>query len=471
MVSAGPAMTRWYPSVSTIATSIPSSEVPLISPRAHHILGESSGSVGVPMVDDTAMSTSRSLFLAAAIERGFVHQCTDLDGLDALARTGRLIAYVGYDCTAPSLHIGNFLTMMMLHWLQQSGNKPITLMGGGTTMVGDPSGKDESRALRTVEEIEANKTSIRGVFAKVLRYGSGASDAVMLDNAEWLTKLNWIEMLRDIGRHFSVNRMLTMDSVRLRLEREQEMSFIEFNYMVCQAYDFVELSRRVGCRLQMGGSDQWGNIVNGVDLGRRMGTPQLFALTTPLLTTASGEKMGKTARGAVWLNADQFSPYDFWQYWRNVEDADVVKFLKLFTILPMGEIARLEALQGAEVNEAKKVLATEATALLHGRDAANAASETARQTFEEGAFAENLPSVEVARGELEAGIGVLALFVKAGLVASNGEARRQIKGGGLRVNDVAVSDEKMMLKLGDLTPEGVVKLSLGKKRHVLLRPA
>jgi len=284
-------------------------------------------------------------------------------------------------------------------------------------------------------------------------------------------KLNYVEFLRDVGRHFSVNRMLTFDSVKLRLDREQSLSFLEFNYMVCQAYDFVELSRRVGCRLQMGGSDQWGNIVNGVDLGRRMGTPQLFALTTPLLTTASGEKMGKTARGAVWLNADQFSPYDFWQYWRNVEDADVVKFLKLFTILPMSEIARLEALQGAEVNEAKKVLATEATALLHGRDAANAASETARQTFEEGAFGENLPSVEVPRGELEAGIGVLALFVKAGLVASNGEARRQIKGGGLRVNDVAVSDEKMMLRLDDLTPEGVVKLSLGKKRHVLLRPA
>ncbi len=427
------------------------------------------------------MTAFKSDFLNILQERGFIHQCSDFEGLDALAAKGQATAYVGYDCTAPSLHIGNYLTMMMLHWLQQSGNKPITLMGGGTTMVGDPSGKDESRALRTVEEIEANKTSIRGVFAKVLRYGSGASDAVMLDNAEWLTKLNWIEMLRDIGRHFSVNRMLTMDSVRLRLEREQEMSFIEFNYMVCQAYDFVELSRRVGCRLQMGGSDQWGNIVNGVDLGRRMGTPQLFALTTPLLTTASGEKMGKTARGAVWLNADQFSPYDFWQYWRNVEDADVVKFLKLFTILPMSEIARLQALQGAEVNEAalqgaevneaKKVLATEATALLHGRDAANAASETARQTFEEGAFAENLPSVEVARGELEAGIGVLALFVKAGLVASNGEARRQIKGGGLRVNDVAVSDEKMMLKLDDLTPEGVVKLSLGKKRHVLLKPA
>jgi tyrosyl-tRNA synthetase len=294
---------------------------------------------------------------------------------------------------------------------------------------------------------------------------------VMLDNAEWLTKLNWIEMLRDIGRHFSVNRMLTMDSVRLRLEREQEMSFIEFNYMVCQAYDFVELAKRTGCRLQMGGSDQWGNIVNGVDLGRRMGTAQLFALTTPLLTTASGDKMGKTAKGAVWLNADQFSPYDFWQYWRNTEDADVVKFLKLFTVLPMAEIAKLAALGGSEINEAKKVLATEATALLHGRDAANTASETARQTFEEGAIAENLPTVEIPRGEIEAGVGVLSAFVRAGLVASNGEARRQIKGGGLRVNDAAVTDEKMMLTAANLTAEGVIKLSLGRKRHVLLKPA
>jgi tyrosyl-tRNA synthetase len=338
-------------------------------------------------------------------------------------------------------------------------------------MVGDPSGKDESRAIRSIEEIEANKASIRGVFAKVLRYGSGASDATMLDNAEWLTRLNWIEMLRDIGRHFSVNRMLTMDSVRLRLEREQEMSFIEFNYMVCQAYDFVELSRRVGCRLQMGGSDQWGNIVNGVDLGRRMGAPQLFALTTPLLTTASGAKMGKTAQGAVWLNADECSPYDFWQYWRNVEDADVVKFLKLFTILPLAEIERLAHLRGAEINEAKKALADAATTLLHGAEAARLASETARQTFEEGAIAENLPSVAVPRSELDAGIGVLVAFVKAGLVGSNGEARRQIKGGGLRVNDVAVRDEKMVLKSSDLTPEGVIKVSLGRKRHVLLKPA
>ncbi|MGW1422803.1 tyrosine--tRNA ligase [Bradyrhizobium manausense] len=417
------------------------------------------------------MTAFKSDFLNTLQERGFIHQCSDFEGLDALAAKGEAIAYVGYDCTAPSLHIGNYLTMMLLHWFQQSGNKPITLMGGGTTMVGDPSGKDETRAIRTVAEIEANKASIRGVFAKVLRYGDGKSDAVMLDNAEWLTKLNWIEMLRDVGRHFSVNRMLTMDSVRLRLEREQEMSFIEFNYMICQAYDFVELAKRTGCHLQMGGSDQWGNIIMGVDLGRRMGTHQLFALTTPLLTTASGAKMGKTAQGAVWLNADQFSPYDFWQYWRNTEDADVGKFLKLFTTLPLNEIKKLETLGGSEINEAKKVLATEATALLHGRDAANEAAETARRTFEEGALAESLPTVEIPRGELEAGLGVLNAFVKAGLVASNGEARRQIKGGGLRINDEPVADEKMALSAANLTPEGVIKLSFGKKKHVLIRPA
>jgi tyrosyl-tRNA synthetase len=415
------------------------------------------------------MSSFKSDFLNILQTRGFIHQISDAAGLDALAAKGEATAYVGYDCTAPSLHIGNYLTMMMLYWLQQSGNKPITLMGGGTTMVGDPSGKDETRALRSVAEIEANKASIRGVFAKVLRYGDGATDAIMLDNAEWLTKLNWIEMLRDIGRHFSVNRMLTMDSVRLRLEREQEMSFIEFNYMVCQAYDFVELARRAGCRLQMGGSDQWGNIVNGVDLGRRMGTPQLFALTTPLLTTASGDKMGKTAKGAIWLNADECSPYDFWQYWRNTEDADVGKFLKLFTILPTSEIAKLEALRDTEINEAKKVLATEATALLHGRDAAEAAAETARRTFEEGALAENLPTVILARSELEAGLSVLNALVRTELVASNGEARRQIRAGGVRVNDTVVSDERLMLTRADLA-EGVVKLSLGRKRHVLLKP-
>ncbi len=416
------------------------------------------------------MPAFKSDFLRTLSERGFIHQISDAEGLDALAAKGKAIAYVGYDCTAPSLHIGNFLSMMMLYWLQQTGNKPITLMGGGTTMVGDPSGKDESRPLRTVEEIEANKASIRTVFAKVLRFGAGSTDAIMVDNAEWLLKLGYIEMLRDVGRHFSVNRMLTMDSVRLRLEREHEMSFIEFNYMVCQSYDFVELARRHGCNLQMGGSDQWGNIVNGVDLGRRMGTHQLYALTTPLLTTGSGAKMGKTAQGAVWLNADQFSPYDFWQYWRNAEDADVVKFLKLFTVLPMSEIARLEALGGSEINEAKKVLATEATTLLHGRAAADEAAETARKTFEEGALAESLPTVEIERASLEAGQGLLALFVSAGLAASNGEARRHVQGGAVRVNDEPVKDERRVIGLSDVGPEGVIKLSFGRKKHVLVRP-
>jgi tyrosyl-tRNA synthetase len=414
--------------------------------------------------------TPKSGFLNTLKERGFIHQCSDFEGLDALAAKGKVIAYVGYDCTAPSLHIGNYLTMMLLHWLQQSGNKPITLMGGGTTRVGDPSGKDESRAIRSIEEIDANKASIRGVFQKVLRFGEGASDAIMRDNADWLTKLNWIEMLRDVGRHFSVNRMLTMDSVRLRLEREHEMSFIEFNYMICQAYDFTVLARENGCNLQMGGSDQWGNIIMGVDLGRRMGTHQLYALTTPLLTTASGAKMGKTAQGAVWLNADQFSPYDFWQYWRNTEDADVAKFLKLFTILPMGEINRLAALGGAEINEAKKALATAATALLHGAAAAEEAAETARRTFEEGQTAASLPTV-ILPGDTALPAGVLTAFVAAGLVASTGEARRQVQAGGLRINDVAVTDPRATLDAGDFRHDGAAKLSLGKKRHVLLRRA
>ena len=414
------------------------------------------------------MAKHKSDFLNILDERGFIHQCSDFAGLDALAGKREVVAYVGYDCTAPSLHIGNFLTIMMLYWLQQSGGKPITLMGGGTTRVGDPSGKDEARAIRPIEEIDANKDSIKGVFAKILNFGGRRSDAVMLDNAEWLTRLNYIDMLRDIGRHFSVNRMLTMDSVRLRLEREQEMSFIEFNYMICQAYDFVELARRTGCNLQMGGSDQWGNIVMGVDLGRRMGTHQLYALTTPLLTTASGAKMGKTAQGAVWLNEEQMSAYDFWQYWRNTEDADVARFLKLFTTLPMDEIGKLEALQGADINEAKKVLATEATALLHGREKAAAAARTAQETFEQGGAAQGLPSVEIAASELASGLGVLAAFVRAGLVKSNGEARRQIQGGGLRVNDAAVADEAVKLSPRDVV-DGAIKLSLGKKRHVLLK--
>jgi tyrosyl-tRNA synthetase len=423
----------------------------------------------LPYVNVT-MTQFKSDFLNVLSERGFIHQGSDLAGIDALAAKGGLIGYVGYDCTAPSLHIGNYLTMMMLHWLQATGNKPITLMGGGTTMVGDPSGKDETRAMRTIEEINANKASIKGVFARVLTFGDGAADAIMVDNADWLLGLGYIQMLRDVGRHFSVNRMLTMDSVKLRLEREQEMSFIEFNYMVCQAYDFVELAKRTGCNLQMGGSDQWGNIVNGVDLGRRMGTHQLYGLTTPLLTTSSGAKMGKTAKGAVWLNADMFSPWDFWQYWRNTEDADVGRFLRRFTIMPLDEIRRLEGLQGAEINEAKKVLATEATALLHGRAAAEEALETARRTFEEGVAADTLPTIEIGDALDGEGVGLLALLVKAGLAASNGEARRHVQGGAVRINDVAVGDERRAVTRADLTADGAIKLSLGKKRHMLVRP-
>ena len=411
----------------------------------------------------------KSDFLRVLFERGFVHQCSDFAGLDALATKGDVIAYVGYDCTASSLHIGNLISAMMLHWLQMTGNKPITLMGSGTTRVGDPSGKDETRKLLTIEQIDANKDSIKGVFSKFLSYGAGARDAMMVDNADWLTKLNYIDMLRDVGRHFSINRMLTMDSVKLRLEREQELSFIEFNYMILQSYDFVELARRFGCNLQMGGSDQWGNIVNGVDLGRRMGTHQLYALTTPLLTTASGAKMGKTAAGAVWLNADMFSPYDYWQFWRNTEDAAVGRFMRLFTVLSLDEIRRLESLGGAEINEAKKVLATEATALLHGKPAANEAAETARKTFEQGETAATLPTIAVAHTDISAGIGVLAAFVTTGLVGSTGEARRLVQGGGLRVNDDPVSDPRAMIGLSDLR-DGVIKLSLGRKKHVLLRP-
>ena len=416
------------------------------------------------------MTKYKSDFLNVLDERGFIHQCSDFAGLDALAVKGDAIAYVGYDCTAPSLHIGHLYTTMMLHWMQATGGgKPIVLMGGGTTRVGDPSGRDETRKILPVEQIEANKAGMQVAFAKFLGFGNRRHDAVMADNAEWLTKLNYIEMLRDIGRHFSVNRMLTMDSVKLRLERDQELSFIEFNYMLLQAYDFVELARRYKCNLQMGGSDQWGNIVTGVDLGRRMGTHQLYALTCPLLTTSTGAKMGKTAAGAVWLNEDQLSAYDYWQHWRNAEDGVVERLLKVYTRLPLDEIAKLAALKGAEVNEVKKVLATEATALLHGREKAEAAARTAQETFEQGATSEGLPTVEIAASELAAGLGVLAAFVKAGLVKSNGEARRQIQGGGLRVNDAALSDENTKLSPSDVS-DGVIKLSLGRKRHVLLKP-
>ena len=411
----------------------------------------------------------RSEYLQTLIARGYLHQISDMQGIDDLAVKGELTTYVGYDCTARSLHIGSLISIMMLHWLQASGNKPIVLMGGGTTRVGDPSGKDESRQILTVEGIEANKESLKQTFAKVLSFGDGASDAMMADNAEWLAPLNYIDFLRDVGKHFSVNRMLSMDSVKLRLEREHELSFLEFNYMCLQAYDFVELNRRYGCRLQMGGSDQWGNIVTGLDLGRRMGTPQLYALTCPLVTTASGAKMGKTASGAVWLNADMRSPYEYWQFWRNTEDADVGRFLRLFTLLPLDEIARLEQLGGAEINEAKKTLATEATALMHGLAKAEVAAETARQTFEEGLAAETLPFVSLPAVALQSGVGVLSAFVQAGLVASTGEARRQIKGGGLRINDTIVTDERATITLQDFGENGAAKLSLGRKKHVLLK--
>src|ERR1700720_3968829 len=389
------------------------------------------------------MSAYKSEFLHVLASRGFINQVSEPDVLDALAASGRITAYIGFDCTAPSLHVGSLVQIMMLHWLQQTGHRPIALMGGGTTRAGDPSGKDESRKLLTEEMIEHNLAGIRAVFAKFLRFGDGPDDALMANNADWLNGLNYIDFLRDVGRHFSVNRMLAFDSVKLRLERQQELSFLEFNYMILQAYDFVELFRRYGCVLQMGGSDQWGNIVNGIELGRRLMSAQLFALTSPLITTSSGAKMGKTAAGAVWLNAELVSPYDYWQYWRNTEDGDVVRFLKLFTVLPLEEIGRLAALRGADVNEAKKVLATEATALVHGRAAAEEAAGTARQTFEEGPLAATLPTGEIPRPNLDQGLGVLIPFAeKPQPAASNGEARRHIKAGGLKFNDLTVSDEK-----------------------------
>lgn len=413
------------------------------------------------------MTNFKSDFLRVLSERGFIHQISDPEGLDAAAVKGPISAYIGYDATAISLHVGHLMQIMMLHWMQETGHKPIALMGGGTTMVGDPSFKDEARKLLTQETIEQNLAGIRSVFANYLDF---SGPATMLNNADWLLGLNYLEFLRDVGRHFSVNRMLSFDSVKTRLDREQSLSFLEFNYMILQAYDFVELNKRTGCILQMGGSDQWGNIVNGIDLGHRMSDVQLFALTSPLLTTASGAKMGKTASGAVWLDSKLLPVFEFWQYWRNTEDADVGRFLKLFTKLPMGEIARLEALGGAEINEAKKVLATEVTALLHGRAAAEAAAETARKTFEEGSLAADLPSVAMPRDEFAANLGVLTAFVKAGLVPSTGEARRQVKAGGLRVNDMLVTDERAVLGSADLTAEGAIKLSFGKKKHILLRP-
>lgn len=410
----------------------------------------------------------KSDFLNVLEQRGFIAQISDAEGLDALAMKGPITAYVGYDATATSIHIGNLITVTLLYWLQETGHKAISLMGGGTSMVGDPSFRDDQRQLLSVEKINSNIESIKRVYANILRY-DGANPAMMVNNADWLLKLNYVEFLRDVGRYFSVNRMLSFDSVKTRLDREQSLSFLEFNYMIMQGYDFVELNRRYDCVLQMGGTDQWGNIINGVDLSHRMGGPQLYALTTPLLTTASGQKMGKTASGAVWLNGDLFSPYDFWQYFRNTEDADVGKFLKIFTRLPLDEIARLEALGGAELNESKKILATEVTAIVHGRDAAEQAAKTATATFEAGALDLSLPTADVTRADLHAGLGILAALVQAGLAASNGEARRAIQGGAIRVNDQPVSDEKLVLTESNLLPEGVIKLSASKKKHALLR--
>ena len=416
------------------------------------------------------MTAFRSDFVNAVVGRGFLHQCTDAAALDALAAEGHVVGYIGFDATADSLHVGSLVPIMLLRLLQRTGHRPIVLMGGGTTKIGDPSGKDEQRQLLTDAQIEKNIKGIKGVFQKFLQFGDGPTDAVMVNNADWLERLEYIPFLRDYGRHFSVNRMLSFDSVKLRLEREQPLSFLEFNYMVLQAYDFVELGRRYGCRLQMGGSDQWGNIVNGVELGRRAADMELFGLTVPLMTTASGAKMGKTATGAIWLNEDRLSAYDYWQYWRNTEDADVGRFLRLFTELPLAEVERLEALQGAEINEAKIVLANEATRLCRGDDAAAAAAETARKTFAEGAIGDALPTVEIPKAELGQGIPAFALMTRAGLTGSNGEARRLIKGGGARINDVRVEDEAATVTLSDLNAEGVIKLSAGRKRHALVRP-
>ena len=412
----------------------------------------------------------KSEFLQVLQSRGFIHQCTDLEALDKAACEGVVTAYVGYDCTADSLHIGHLISIMMLRWLQKTGHRPITLMGGGTTKVGDPTDKDKQRPLLTDAQIAANMASIKTAFGKFLTFGDQANDAIMVNNADWLEKLGYVDFLRDYGVHFTINRMLTFDSVKLRLEREQPLTFLEFIYMLMQATDYLELNRRYGCSLQMGGSDQWGNIINGVELVRRVDAKPAYGLTTPLLMTSSGQKMGKSLGGAVWLNADRLSPYDYWQVWRNTEDADVGRFMRLFTELPLDEIVRLEALSGSEINEAKKILADEATSLLHGREAAIAAREASSQAFEKGQVSDDLPTLEVARDALEAGIALAALAVDAGLAGSRSDARRLAQGGGLRVNDAAEADGQRLVTLADVSADGVIKLAAGKKKIVLIRP-
>ncbi len=417
-----------------------------------------------------AMAQYKSDLIQTLTARGFLHQCTDLAALDAKAASGPITAYVGYDATADSLHIGNLVSVMMLHWLQRTGHRPITLMGGGTTKIGDPSGRDETRVLVDDATIRARMASQQTAFRRFLNYDSSATGAVLVNNADWLDDLQYIPFLRTVGPHFTINRMLTMDSVKLRLEREQPLTFLEFNYMILQGYDFVELNKRFGCTLQLGGSDQWGNIVQGVELGRRIANAELFGFTCPLITTSSGAKMGKSVSGAVWLNGDKFSPYDYYQFWRNAEDGDVGRFLNLFTDLPLDEIARLEKLEGAEINDAKKVLALEATTLLHGAEAATDAAETARKTFEQGGVGDDLPTIDIPTAELKAGIAVWNLFQRAGLAESNGEARRLIRGGGAKMNDERCADENATVTL-DAVKDGIIKLGAGKKRHAIIKVA
>ena len=415
------------------------------------------------------MSDYTSSFLKLMSERNFIHQVTDWKGLDALLSAKAMVAYIGFDCTADSLHVGSLVQIMMLRHFQKCGHRPIVLMGGGTTKVGDPSGKDDARQLLSDQEIEKNKSGIKAIFEKYLSFGDGPTDAIMCDNDEWLSGLEYIKFLREYGRHFSVNRMLSFDSVKLRLDREQPLSFLEFNYMILQAYDFLELSRRFDCSLQMGGSDQWGNIVNGVELARRIDQRSIFGLTTPLVTTASGAKMGKSAQGAIWLNSDRLSPYEFWQYWRNTDDEDVIHFLKLFTELPLDEITKLSALEGNELNEAKKILAHEVTRLCHGLDTANSAAESARRTFEEGSIGRDLPFIKINKNDLEEGVWVIEAMRNLSLIKSNGEGRRLIANGGARVNDRVIKDPEKHLKTPDVSTEGIIKLSVGKKRHALLK--
>ncbi|WP_321391280.1 tyrosine--tRNA ligase [Emcibacter sp.] len=423
------------------------------------------------MTDTADSFLPKSSFLSTMKDRGYIHQCTDPGGLDSALQEKIVPAYIGFDCTATSLHVGSLVQIMMLRHLQKSGHKPIVLLGGGTTRIGDPTGRDESRAMLTDEQIQANMDGIRKVFEKYISFGDGETDAILVNNADWLDELKYIEFLRDMGVHFTINRMLTFDSVKLRLEREQPMTFLEFNYMILQAYDFLELNRNYGCCFQMGGSDQWGNIINGVELNRRVDQKETFGLTTPLVTLANGQKMGKTMGGAIWLNDDMLSPYDFWQFWRNTDDADVGRFLRLFTELPMTEIEKLESLEGAEINEAKKVLANEATKMCHGEDAAHAAEETARKAFEEKSLAADLPKISVPKAELEAGVAFSDLFTRAGLATSKGEARRLVKGGGARLNDEKIDDSELMVTTAMLNEEGTIKLSAGRKRHILVEPA